>query len=115
MKGLTLMNALRQLGKRQLLETLRVLPMSVADLVSEAVDDDALRGVLGARGIRYSAMGPRSAGTALNFLWDSASGGGAAGRTAFARRGPGALIEALVAAAQGFGATLRCGSKSTGR
>ena len=109
MKGLTLMNALRQLGKSELRETLLVQPMSVADLVSEAVDDDALRGVLGARGIRYSAMGPRSAGTALNFLWDSASGGGAAGRTVFARGGPDALTEALLAAARGYGATLRCG------
>ena len=83
--------------------------MSVADLVSEAVDDEALRGVLGARGIRYSAMGPRSAGTALNFLWDSASGGGAAGRTVFARGGPDALTEALLAAARSYGATVRCG------
>jgi phytoene dehydrogenase-like protein len=82
--------------------------MSVADLVSEAVDDDALRGVLGARGIRYAAMGPRSAGTALNFLWDSVSGGGAAGRTVFGRGGPDALTEALVAAARSYGATLRC-------
>jgi phytoene dehydrogenase-like protein len=106
--GLTLLNALRHLGRRQVRETLRVLPMSVADLVSEAVDDDALRGVLGARGIRYTAMGPRSAGTALNFLWDSASGGGAAGRTVFARGGPDALAEALVTAARNYGATLRC-------
>jgi phytoene dehydrogenase-like protein len=108
-KGLTLLNALRQLGGPQIRETLRVLPMSVADLVGEGVDDEALRGVLGARGIRYSAMGPRSAGTALNFLWDSAAGGGAVGRTVFARRGPDALVEALVAAARGYGATLRCG------
>jgi phytoene dehydrogenase-like protein len=107
--GLTLLNALRHLGRRQVREALRVLPMSVADLVSEAVDDDALGGVLGARGVRYAAMGPRSAGTALNFLWDSASGGGAAGRTVFARGGPEALAEALVAAAQGQGATVRCG------
>ncbi len=108
MKGLTLGNALRRLGRRQVREALRALPMSVADLVSEAVDDDALRGVLGARGIRYTAMGPRSAGTALNFLWDSASGGGAAGRTVFARGGPDALADALTAAACGHGATLRC-------
>jgi phytoene dehydrogenase-like protein len=108
-KGLTLLNVLRQLGGPQVRETLRMLPMSVADLVSEGVSDEALRGVLGARGIRYSAMGPRSAGTALNFLWDSAAGGGAAGRTVFARQGPHALVEALVAAAQGYGATLRCG------
>src|SRR6476619_443692 len=93
--GLTLMNALRNLGREQVRETLRVLPMSVGDLVSEAVDDEALCGVLGARGIRYSAMGPRSAGTALNFLWDSAAGGGAAGRTVFARGGPEALADVL--------------------
>jgi phytoene dehydrogenase-like protein len=109
-KGLPLLNALRHLGRRQIREATRVLPMSVADLVSEAVDDDALRGVLGARGIRYAAMGPRSAGTALNLLWDSASGGGAAGRTVFARGGPDALAEALVAAARSHGATLRCGA-----
>jgi phytoene dehydrogenase-like protein len=106
--GLALLNGLRQLGRRQVRETLRVLPMSVADLVSEAVDDDALRGVLGARGVRYSAMGPRSAGTALNFLWDSASGGGAAGRTVFARGGPAALADALLSAAESHGVTLRC-------
>ena len=107
--GLTLMNALRNLGREQVRETLRVLPMSVADLVSEAVDDEALRGVLGARGIRYSAMGPHSAGTALNFLWDSAAGGGAAGRTVFAWGGPEALADALSSAARGNGAELRAG------
>jgi phytoene dehydrogenase-like protein len=107
--GFTLLNAARNLGGPQVRETLRVLPMSVADLVSEAVEGDAIRGVLGSRGVRYSAMGPRSAGTALNFLWDSASGGGAAGRTVFARGGPETLAEALVSAARSHGATLRCG------
>jgi phytoene dehydrogenase-like protein len=70
--GLTLLNSLRQLGREEIRETLRALPMSVADFVSEAVEDEALQGALGARGVRYAAMGPRSAGTALNFLWDSA-------------------------------------------
>jgi phytoene dehydrogenase-like protein len=107
--GFTLLNAARTLGGPQVRETLRALPMSVADLVSEAVEGAALRGVLGARGVRYSAMGPRSAGTALNFLWDSASGGGAAGRTVFARGGPEALAEALVSAARSHGAEVRCG------
>ena len=106
--GLTLLNGLRHLGREEIRETMRVLPMSVADLVSEAVDDDALRGALGARGVRYAAMGPRSAGTALNFLWDSASGGGAAGRTVFASGGPGALADALLSAARSHGATVRC-------
>jgi phytoene dehydrogenase-like protein len=108
--GFTLLNAARTLGGPQVRETLRALPMSVADLVSELVEGAALRGVLGARGVRYSAMGPRSAGTALNFLWDSASGGGAAGRTVFARGGPEALAEALVSAARSHGAEVRCGA-----
>jgi phytoene dehydrogenase-like protein len=108
--GVTLMNALRHLGREQVRETLRVLPMSVADLVGEAVEDEALRGILAARGVRYAAMGPRSAGTALNFLWDSAAGGGAAGRTVFARGGPHALAEALAGAARGHGAELRLGA-----
>jgi phytoene dehydrogenase-like protein len=106
--GLTLLNGLRHLGRQEVRETSRVLPMSVADLVSEAVEDDGLRGVLGARGVRYAAMGPRSAGTALNFLWDSAPGGGAAGRAVFARGGPDALVDALLAAARSNGATVRC-------
>jgi phytoene dehydrogenase-like protein len=106
--GLTLFNGLRHLGREKLREALRVLPMSVADLVGEAVENEALRGVLGARGLRYTAMGPRSAGTALTFLWDSASGGGAAGRTVLVRGGPDSLAEALVAAARSKGATIRC-------
>ena len=106
--GLPLLNALRRLGGEQIREATRVLPMSVADLVGEAVEGEALRGVLGARGVRYAAMGPHSAGTGLNFLRDSAAGGGAAGRTVFARGGPEALVEALAAAAQGYGATIRC-------
>jgi phytoene dehydrogenase-like protein len=106
--GLGLLDGLRHLGREQRREALRVLPMSVADLVGEAVEGEALRGVLGARGVRYTAMGPRSAGTALNLLWDSASGGGAAGRTVFAPGGPDALVEALVAAARSNGATVRC-------
>jgi phytoene dehydrogenase-like protein len=105
--GVALLKALRNLGRNQVREALRVLPMSVADLVGEAVEGTALRGVLGARGIRYSAMGPHSAGTALNFLWDSAAGGGAAGRTVFARGGPPALADALAAAARSLGATVR--------
>jgi phytoene dehydrogenase-like protein len=111
--GVTLLNALRRLGREQIREALRVMPMSVADFVSEAVDDELLRGALGARGVRYSAMGPHSAGTALNFLWDSTSGGGAAGRTVLSRGGPQALVEALVAAARSQGATVRCDAEVT--
>ena len=82
--------------------------MSVADLVSEAVEGAALCGVLGARGVRYSAMGPRSAGTALNFLWDSASGwarrGAPSSRAVGRRRWPRRSSRPRAAMAQRFAA-----------
>lgn len=110
-RALRLGRALRRLGgERQVRETLRLLPMAVADLVGEAFDDESLRGVVAARGVRYAAMGPWSAGTAMNLLWDSATGGGAAGRTVFARGGPPALAGALLAAARSCGAEVRCGA-----
>src|SRR2546423_2777381 len=52
LKGLTLLNAARQLGKEQIRETTRVLPMSVADFVGERVQDNTLRAALGSPGIR---------------------------------------------------------------
>jgi phytoene dehydrogenase-like protein len=59
--GFTLSNALRHLGGEETREALRVMPMSVADLVSEAVEDEALREPR-RRGVRYSPRA-RSAGT----------------------------------------------------
>ncbi len=107
--GLTLVRAFRKLGPKAGREVLRALPMAVADFVEEAFDSDHLRAVIAARGITYTAMGPRSAGTTNVLLNDSAGNdGGAAGQTVFARGGPGALSDALAAAARGFGAEIRC-------
>jgi phytoene dehydrogenase-like protein len=106
--GLRLVRAFRRLGPRAGREALRVLPMAVADLVGEAFETDALRGALAARGVLFTAMGPWSAGTAAVLLMDSAGNdGGAAGQTAFARGGAGALAEALARAARALGAEVR--------
>jgi len=110
--GLRLGRAFRGLGGDGAREILRVLPMAVADLVGEAVEDDALRATLAWRGVRYGAVGPRSAGTAATLLEDGAgNGGGAAGETVFARGGPGALSDALAAAARAAGAEIRTGTE----
>ncbi|MDP9341915.1 MAG: NAD(P)/FAD-dependent oxidoreductase [Actinomycetota bacterium] len=111
--GLRLGRALRGFGNpRAIRELARVLPMSVADLVEEELDDDALRAAVASRGVRFTAMGPRSAGTAAVLLMDSAgSGGGAAGESTFVRGGPPALARSLVDAARSFGAEVRCGAE----
>ena len=106
--GVQLGLAFRGLGTSDGRELLRVAPMAVGDLVGESLTFDAHRAVVAARGVRYTAMGPWSAGTALALITDSAAGdGGAAGQTAFARGGPGALTDALTRAAHAFGADVR--------
>jgi phytoene dehydrogenase-like protein len=110
--GLRLGRSFRGLGREGSRTLLRVLPMAVADLVAESFEDVALRGVLAWRGVRYGAVGPWSGGTASMLLTDGAGNdGGAAGETVFARGGPGALTEALAAAARGFGAEIRTGAE----
>ncbi|MDP8955716.1 MAG: NAD(P)/FAD-dependent oxidoreductase [Actinomycetota bacterium] len=105
--GLKLVRAFRRLGKKTSREVLRVMPMAVADFVSEAFETDAVRAALATRGVQFTAMGPRSPGTAAVLLGDSSAGGGAAGPVSYARGGTGALAEALAAAARSFGATIR--------
>jgi phytoene dehydrogenase-like protein len=106
--GLKLARAFRMLGPKAARELLRVMPMAVADLVGDAFETDAVRGALAARGVRYAAMGPWSAGTASVLLWDSSGNdGGAAGQTTFPRGGPGALADALAGAARSLGAEVR--------
>jgi phytoene dehydrogenase-like protein len=113
LEGIRLGRALRGMGSsRYAREVLRILPMAVADLVGEAFETDAVRGAIAARGIQYSAMGPWSAGTVATLLADSAGNdGGAAGQCVFVQGGPGALADALAAAAVSAGAEIRCGSE----
>jgi phytoene dehydrogenase-like protein len=60
--------SLRKLGRRGMDDFLRLLPMSIADLLGAWFESDALKGVLGAQGVMHLAFGPRSGGTAFNFL-----------------------------------------------
>ncbi len=91
---------------------LRVLPQAIADFLEDRFETDALRAMLAVRGIRYSSMGPHSAGTTQVMLADSAGNdGGLAGETVFARGGPGALAASLASAARRAGAEIRTGAE----
>lgn len=110
--GLRLGRAFRGLGKADGRTILRVLAMAAADFVAESFSSEAIRATLAWRGVRYTAMGPWSAGTTQVLLADAAGNdGGAAGETVFARGGPSALSEALASAARAAGAEIRTGSK----
>jgi phytoene dehydrogenase-like protein len=93
-------------------DLLRVLPMAVSDVVTEWFECDALRAAVAYRGILYSSFGPLAPGTASVLLADGAgSEGGLPGQAVFARGGPGAVGEALAAAAQGLGVEIRTGAQ----
>jgi phytoene dehydrogenase-like protein len=112
MNGLKIGNAFRRLGKRPGREATRALPMAIADYVAETFESDAVRGALACRAVQYTAMGPWSAGTTAVLLADSAGNdGGAPGQSSIAKGGPGALAEALAAAARAFGAEIRTGAE----
>ncbi len=98
----------RRLRAAHAREFTRALPQSIADYLEDRLDSDALRAMVATRAMRYTAMGPRMAGTTALLLTDAAgNGGGAAGETVYARGGPGALAEALAAAARQAGVTVR--------
>ena len=84
--------------------------MSVADFVSEAVEDEALQGALGARGIGYSAMRSSVSGYRAELPLGLGLGKEVllVSSPVFARGGPRALADALLSAAQSHGATVRC-------
>jgi phytoene dehydrogenase-like protein len=112
LRGVMLGRAYRALGRSDARTILRVLAMAVADFVAESLASDALRAAIAWRGVRNASLGPWSAGTTLNLLIDAAGNdGGAAGETVFARGGPGALAQALAAAARSYGAEIRTGAE----
>jgi phytoene dehydrogenase-like protein len=58
----------RLLGRQGLVDLMRLLPMSVAELLDDWFENDTLKGLLGAAGVMHLQQGPRSGGTAFRFL-----------------------------------------------
>lgn len=99
-----------RLGKKEMYEFLRVLPMSAADLLNEWFENDLLKATLAGTSMLASFVGPRQQGTAFNMLHHQLGESNGALRTAgFVRGGIGNLTQALARAAQQFGAEIRTG------
>ena len=107
MAGFRMLRSYRRLRTADRAALLRVLPMPVADFVSEHLEDQWLQGAVAFRGVLHSSLGPMSAGSTTTLLTDSGARGGAAGRTVLARGGPGALTDAVAAAARAAGVETR--------
>lgn len=83
----------RRLGKQAVIDLARILPMAIAELLDDWFENDVLKGALGALGVWHLKQGPRSGGTAFNFLHHHA--GSPAGVFRPARTNVTKVLEAL--------------------
>ncbi|HEX6469244.1 MAG TPA: NAD(P)/FAD-dependent oxidoreductase [Streptosporangiaceae bacterium] len=107
-----LLRRLRSVDVRSAVDITRLLTASIADLVEDRFESDALRGVLSVSGVIGTWAGPRSAGTAYVMLHHHVGdlGDGQVGAWGFPRGGMGGVTAALAAAARSFGAEIRTAS-----
>lgn len=108
---LGLLARLRHLGRRELGEVLRLLPMSAAELLDEWFESEPLRGVLAAPAVTGFFQGPRAAGTAYHLLGSLSPGPEVLRPTELVVGGTGRLTAALASAAQASGAEIRTGAE----
>lgn len=85
----------RSLGRRNLANLARWMPMPVGDLVSEFFETELLRSAIAAHAIFGNPAGPRSAGTGAMLLGRVATDAIPVGSGVTARGGPGALTAAV--------------------
>jgi phytoene dehydrogenase-like protein len=102
-----LLKTLRGVDVRSAFDLTRLFTASVADIVEDRFESDAMRGVLSVSGVIGGWAGPRSAGTAYVMLHHHiGETDGQVGAWGFPRGGMGAVTRALADAARGFGARI---------
>jgi phytoene dehydrogenase-like protein len=98
---------LRALGRHDMVELLRVMPMPVQDLLDDTFEGAPLKAAIAAGGVRDLRQGPRSGGTAFVLLHHlvGAAAGSVRARPWW-REGPDAFAAAAEGAARRAGATI---------
>ena len=100
----------RSLGKTDMIELMRVLPMSAADWLDDWFESDRLKGLLAALAVSDVSQGPMSGGTAFTFLHRHVGArSGVFGERLRLKEGPMALIIALAERARAAGVTIETG------
>lgn len=95
---------LRGLGREDMIETLRTLPMCVADVLREHFETEILSATLALPAVLGDFTGPWSAGTAAMFLLREAM------LVPGVRGGPAAVVDALVSTLKTHGVEVRTGA-----
>ena len=108
---LSLGRKFRALGRADMLELLRVLPMSLQDLLDDWFESPLVKAAVGAGGIRDIRQGPRSGGTAFVLLHQLVGAPvGSVGARAWWREGPDAFTRAVSDVARANNVAVRTGA-----
>ena len=101
-----------RVGRRTVVELLRVLPLPARDLLDDWFESDALKGMPGSTALLGASQGPSAMGGAFRLLYH-ATGSDPHGfrSSAFLRGGTGALPEALAGAARAKGTEIHTGAE----
>jgi phytoene dehydrogenase-like protein len=101
---------LRGMGKRDMIEIMRILPMSVYELLDDWFESDLVRGTLAALAVNGMHQGTMAGGTANTLLHHHVGAGRGVIRPCQRLRGGiGSLSTALAAACRQYGAEIRSG------
>jgi len=105
----------RALGREDMIELLRVLPMAVQDLADDWFTSAPLKAAIAAAGVQDIRQGPRAAGTSFVLLHHlTGAAPGAVRRSGWWREGADALVLVLEDAARKAGVTTRTGTAVAG-
>ena len=102
-------NPVRGLGWKHIAQLVRILPMSISDLLDEWFQSDIVKGAIAASAIIYSSLGPQEINsTAYTFLHNwSISNTDLFRSSGQVKGGMGTLTQALAMAAKSLGADIR--------
>lgn len=108
---LPLLKPARKIGRKDLAQIVRIMPMPVADLLHEWFESDVVKGAIAASAILNSSWGPQEAGTCYALLYNWAgSNNGLFRSNGNIVGGMGALSDALANAARAFRVEIRTNS-----
>jgi phytoene dehydrogenase-like protein len=101
----------RALGRNDMTEFLRVMPMSVQDLVDDTFENETLKAAIAAAAIRDLRQGPRSGGTTFNLIHNLVGArSDSVRRSLWFSQGPDAFALSAAAALRSFGGEVRVGA-----
>lgn len=109
---LDLVRRFRSLGRVEMTDFLRALPISIAELLDDTFESEPLKAAVATAGVRDHPQGPRANGTGFVFLHHltGAPSGAVHGRAAWGA-GASAFTRAAEAAARGATAEIRTGAR----